>query len=726
MLKLLSRLTKYGYQRKTAVARIKELNGHQSISIAVLTDNQDDVEVINGTLRDAGHAARCHWISNPDKLADTLAAENVELLILNCDRYKDSIRQVIKQKDRYNPEIPVIAMQETADETTIQEAMQAGACDLVSTSLKKRLQSVVIRELRALRVERALNSTLQSATAYKRQLKDHMESSSSCIALVQEGIFMDVNDAWMKQFKAKDKRELIGMPVMDTFETESQAALKGALIATIEGKWQKHEKLIVKSRVGSRDSDEVHLEFRRFDLDDGPCVQIRIAPQLKVAEEPTKLVHDALKRDPTTLFFHRAQFLERISKRLKNKPPQGTHCLAYIKPDKFRDVHRKIGILNSEEVLAQLSELVRKRLHPRDIAGRFEGTSLMVLLERGSARDAQVWGKQICDLVAKHTFEVDDRSTNMTCTVGACAVSEIFGSLEEFVAATVSAHALGVEAGGNNSFLDESAEEDTKQREFDAIWVKHLKAALMDGRFRLAQLPIAGLRSDSVKMYDLLVRMIDEQGNSVLPSEFLPAAERNNMMKNIDRWMLQSAVEFCNKNQADRVFVRLSRQSITDNTTAAWMEQKLDAHDFDCSRLVIQVPERDAAKHIKQTQALVKHARKIGIGFALEHYGVDQDRFQILDILKPNYIKLDGELMHTLMTDSTLQLSVGKVVKAAQERRIKTIAERVENANAMAVLFQLGLDFMQGHYVHEPEVVLQEAQSVASSTLAELTAASGS
>jgi len=78
------------------------------------------------------------------------------------------------------------------------------------------------------------------------------------------------------------------------------------------------------------------------------------------------------------------------------------------------------------------------------------------------------------------------------------------------------------------------------------------------------------------------------------------------------------------------------------------------------------------------------------------------------------------------MTDSGLQSAVGKIVKAAQQRKIKTIAERVENANAMAVLFQLGLDFMQGHYVHEPEVVLQEVDSVESKTLAELSAASGS
>jgi EAL domain-containing protein (putative c-di-GMP-specific phosphodiesterase class I) len=351
---------------------------------------------------------------------------------------------------------------------------------------------------------------------------------------------------------------------------------------------------------------------------------------------------------------------------------------------------------------------------------------MMFLLERGSARDAQVWGKQICNHIEQHTFEVDDKSAHLTCTVGACAVNEVFSSVEEFITATVKAHAQGKEAGGNTSFLDESANEDTKQREFDKIWVKHLKAALMEDRFRLAQLPIAGLRSDSVKMYDLLVRMIDEQGNSVLPSEFMPAAERNNMMKNIDRWMLQSAVEFCCENDADRVFVRLSKQSIIDASTVSWMQQKLDDQEFDCSRLVIQIPEQDAAKHIKQTRTLVGEARKLGIGFALEHYGVEQERFQILDILKPDYIKLDGGLMHTLMTDSSLQSAVSKIVNAAQKRKIKTIAERVENANSMAVLFQLGLDFMQGHYVHEPEVILQQADSVASKTLAELSAAGGS
>ena len=701
------------------------MNGRHSISIAVLSENQDDVELINSALRGAGHAAHCHWIAKPAKLADTLSAEQVELLIMNCDRYSDSIRAVIKRKDYFNPEVPLIALKEKADENAIQDAMKRGAVDLVSIGHKSRLTSVVSRELRALRAERALNSTIQSATEYKKQVRDFMQASTAAIALVQEGILVEANGAWMKLFKVANLDEISGMPLMDSFDSAHHAALKGALVATIAGKWQVDEKLEVQPHIDGSETDPLKLEFRKVDFDNAATVQIQIVLPDRASMEPTKLVHDALKRDPTSLFFHRAQFLDRLKKRLKRKPKSGLHVLAYVKPDDFGDLRNKVGIIDSEELLAQFSEEIRKRMHPRDVAGRFEGTSIMVLLERGSARDGQVWGQQLANHVNKQTFEIGDKSTNMTCTVGVCAVSDVFSDLEELLAATVAAHRLGKESGGNTSFLNEEAHQDTKQKEFDAIWVKHLKSALMENRFRLAQLPIAGLRSDSVEMFDLLVRMIDEQGNSVLPSEFLPAAQRNNMMKNIDRWMIKSAIEFCNKNNADRVFVRLSRQSVTDPSTAAWMEQEFDKRKFDCSRLVTQVPERDAAKHIKQTQKLVKQLRKLGVGFALEHYGVDQERFQILDLLKPDYIKIDGELMHSLMTDKQMQGCVQRIVKAAGERKIKTVAERVENANAMAVLFQLGLDYMQGHYVHEPEVVLENIESSKPTTLDELAAANG-
>ena len=99
----------------------------------------------------------------PDKLEAALTDDRVELLIMNCDAYGDSVRQVVKQKDCFNPEIPVIALKEKASEMAIHDAMRNGAVDLVSFSIKKRMLAVITRELRALRAERALNSTIQTA-----------------------------------------------------------------------------------------------------------------------------------------------------------------------------------------------------------------------------------------------------------------------------------------------------------------------------------------------------------------------------------------------------------------------------------------------------------------------------------------------------------------------------------------------------------------------------------
>jgi diguanylate cyclase (GGDEF)-like protein len=694
-----------------------ELNERQSISIAVLSTTQDDVELVNRTLRDGGSAAHCHWVATPNALDETLTAESIELLIINIDSYADTIRQVIKQKDAFSPEVPLIAIGRTVDEAAILDAMKQGASDLVSIDRKDRLRAVATRELRAYRVEQALNSTINSATEYRRQLHDYMQGSSKAIAYAQEGIVTDVNGAWLTLFRIADKKEIVGMPLMDSFESQSQAAIKGAIVATVKGKWQRQETLAARSRLGQNDAVDLTLEFQLVDFDDGPHVQVLISPPEERSEEPTKLVHEALKRDPTTLFFHRVQFLEKMAKRLAKKPKSGLHVLALIKPDHFSELRKVIGILPTEEVLSQFAEEIRKRMHPRDVAGRFEGTSIMVLLERGNERDAETWAQQMADHIRDFEFRIAERAINLTCTIGICVVSGVYSNMEELVTAVAEAQELGRKNGGNGVFMGDSTDADTRLRKYDAIWVKHIKSALMDNRFRLAQLPIAGLRSDTQGMYDLLVRMIDEQGNTVLPSDFLPAAERNNLMKTIDRWIITAALDFANDNQAERVFVRLSRQSMQDASLIDWMKKEIGRRKVGAGTLCIQVAEQEAAKSIKPTKLMVEQFRALGVGFALEHYGVDKNRFQILDILRPDYIKIDGELMHTLTKDMGMQESVRLVAEAAETRGIKTIAERVETANAMAILFQLGVHFMQGHYVHEPEVVLQEPPSVSQTTL---------
>lgn len=687
------------------------MDDHSRQTIAVLTSREDDVELVNRTLRNAGHPVHCVWVRGPDAFEAVLRESDLELVLVNRDAYPDSIRQVGRQKDAFQPEVPTLAVQQEVDEAAILAVMQEGAADLVSVLNTDRLRVVVARELRACRVERALNTTLQSATTYRKQLFDYMEGAASAIAYVQEGIITSVNRAWLELFHLKSKDDAIGLPLMDNFEAESQAAVKGAIIATLRRKWQSGEKLEARARPDGQRIEALSIDFQLAEFDDGDHVQIRINPPERQPEEPTKLVHDALKRDPTTLFFHRAQFVERITKRLAHKPKSGLHVLAWIKPDDFSKVASKVGLLASEEVFAQLAELTRNRLHPRDVAGRFEGTVIMALLERGSIGDAEVWAQQLVDRIQATEIHVGKSRVSMTCTIGICPVSGTFENVDEFVSATAQAHARGKQAGGNCVGINDSLDEDTKLRKHDALWTRRIRAALMENRFRLAHLPVAGLRNDAKEMVDMLVRMLDEQGDPILPSEFLPAAERNNLLQTIDRWMIGASLDYCARNDASRVFVRLSTQSVRDRSLLQWLESELASRRIDAGRLCLQIAEKEAARYIKHVRQLVVGLKQLGVSFALEHYGVKKGRLQILDILKPDYIKIDGELMHSLMQDTQMQEQVSRLVGEAGSRGIETIAERVENANTMAILFQLGINYMQGHYVHEPEVVLQDPAS---------------
>jgi EAL domain-containing protein (putative c-di-GMP-specific phosphodiesterase class I) len=209
-------------------------------------------------------------------------------------------------------------------------------------------------------------------------------------------------------------------------------------------------------------------------------------------------------------------------------------------------------------------------------------------------------------------------------------------------------------------------------------------------------------------MYDTVVRMIDVQGDEVAAAEFMPAAMRNRLLRAIDRWVIGASLLFCAKTQVDCVFVKLSYESLIDRTLLDWLTKAVQSSGVAPRTLCFQVSEENATQYLTQTQELAQQLRATGHRFAIENFGVGRDSGRILAQTPMDYLKIDGSLMQSLSTDAVLQEKVRVFVHAASNRAIPAIAERVEDANTMAVLFQLGVAYMQGHYVHEPEVVLAE------------------
>src|SRR5690606_6320707 len=179
-----------------------------AVPLIVLTAREDDVELINRTLREAGHAARCKWVQKLDALAEALESHGPELLWYFTDSLAVPLGDVARIKQQTARMVPLIAVSKAAEEADIAAAMAAGAQDLVSTGQTGRLRSVAERELRAFRLERALNDTLRSASQYKTQLRAFMAGSVDAIAHVQEGILIDANQAWAELFGRAEPQEL--------------------------------------------------------------------------------------------------------------------------------------------------------------------------------------------------------------------------------------------------------------------------------------------------------------------------------------------------------------------------------------------------------------------------------------------------------------------------------------------------------------------------------------
>jgi diguanylate cyclase (GGDEF)-like protein/PAS domain S-box-containing protein len=675
----------------------------------VMTRSQDHVEAINSTLRKAGHPVHCTWLPDARDLGDALTQLNPEMLVAFTDEPGIDLGSIMKVKMQSAPEMPVLIVRENIDETAIAEAMRVGAQDAVSLANLSRLQSVATRELRAYRLERALSTTLSSAREYREQLHNFLEGSADAITLVQEGIIVDANRAWLELFGYSGDDALTGTPLMDLFEQETHPALKGALVACLQGKWTDHA-LKVQALLSDGSTLGLELTLSKADYENEPATRISIPANKKKDVDLEARLDEAVKNDASTRFLQQRYLIAEVRERCAVGIKGGVRQFAHIKPDRFADIQHSIGILASEDFMVQLADLLRTQLTPTDLCGRFGGNGFLVMLERGTARDVETWAENVAKRVNAHTFSIDDKTISATVTVGLGLLPPANPDVAAAIGDAISATRRGRELGGNQMYVVDKSDTDTRVQAYDKIWVKHIKSALMENRFRLVQQPIASLLGEDKGMFDVLVRMLDEQGSEVLPAEFIAAAERNDLMKNIDRWVIGASLSFAANRKAACIFVRVSKDTLLDKSIIGWLETQLKSLRIEPARLCIQVTEEMATQYINPTTEFAESLRKLGFRFALEHFGTGRDPLKLLADIHMNFIKVDGSLMQGLSTNQLQQQRVKGLVEAAKRKGVETVAERVEDANTMAVLWQLGIEFIQGYFVNAPEDVTMSGE----------------
>lgn len=683
------------------------MNDTAVVPVIVLSRHEDHAEFINRILRNGGRAAYVTRLDDAGDLPGLLASRQFELIVAFADESDTLLAAAVSVLAASGADIPLVSCREQVDEDGIADDIAAGAQDAASLQRPDRLLAVLERALRLGRLDRTLRDTLDSASSYREQLRSVMAGTADALAHVAEGIIIDANRAWAQLFGFDDEQELAGLTFMDLFAPEHQSAIKGALVACSQGRWRIDEPLKATGINRSDKPVSLLLELEQASFDDEACVRVRVPA--RVEEDDAALgerLQNALRLDQGTGLYGRRHLLEAFETRLAEEPPAGVQALVLFTLDDLRGIQRQVGVRRLDLVLAGFADLLRDAAQARDLYGRIGTGEFGALVARGTRRDLRAWAQSVIAKVGRTLFEAGGKSVSLSVSAGIAVADRRGLDLDLLHAEASEAILKATEFSTGQVGMSRHEEDSTRMEEQDQLWIKRIKKALIDNRFRLADQPIASLTGEAKDLHDLFVRMIDEQGDEVLPAQFIQAAERNRLIKNIDRWVIGAAMSYCRARPGTTVFVRLSRDTMLDGMLPAWLETcRKNAH-LDEGAIVFQVAEEVVASQLKQTIDMATRLRRIGFGFSIEGFTAGAQWAQLLGLIPIDYLKIDGSLMQGLAGDEPLQERVKAIVTEARARGVKTIAERVEDANTMAVLWQIGVHYIQGYQVREPEVVL--------------------
>jgi diguanylate cyclase (GGDEF)-like protein/PAS domain S-box-containing protein len=737
------------------------LSPRSVLPVLVVAPSQNDAETLNSTLRNAGHAVRPIWVASIDDAEKSLKQQKPDLILCSTSVPAAPFADVVRLRDMTLPNVPIIAIADSIKPIIVAEIINTGARDVVSMSQVEHMQAVVSREMEVLHLARDFEQASVKLHEYEKRINLVVKESKDALTYVHDGIILSANPAFLELFGHNESGDIEGTPVLELFEGESQGALKEAL--KVAGKGQNQEPLAVKGRHADGKPFNTNLEFAQVEVDGEHAIAISIRSDAGAKEAQAKTqqaqelavkVHakaqekaegfgqqiEQLKEqneqltqklaasvqqlttyrnlDLYTGLLNRNRFLEVLGQAMKEPPKGAVRALIIIKPDKFTAVAEKVGVLASDNIIKALSDLIRSTAEKDDQVARFGGTVFMALVVRPKLKDVGEWSDKLRTAASSRIFQAGGKSTSLTVSI---SYVEMDGSrttnAEKLLEDAEQAHRTAIQQGGNKVVGWTPPTVDAEGRVTDTEWQRRLTEGLKLNKFILAFQPVASLTGDPTDLHDVLVRLRGDKDEEIPPKDFLPAAERINMMPAIDRWILENSV----KMMADRakqghkssLFVRLSDQSLTDKNLLPWIEKLLSTvTGIEPGNLIFEIPEKSAEKYLTDTSGFAEGVKKLKCGFALEHFGIGHDPMHTLDLIKGvDFLKIDGSISAVLATDPKRSDTVKKIVEKAQGLGIKTVAERVEKPETMAVLYTLGIEYIQGNIVQEAEVVMTDAKA---------------
>jgi len=678
-------------------------NMDRAIDLLIIDSSFDSAESQISALRNAGMAIHPKRVDTEADVVSALDSKQHDIILCSADTKKSAFKRNIELCLESSADASLIILYKDQEPDLLLKALHLGARDVVSMNDPEHLQLVVKREFNDLLIRRELVNFKQRLRDTETRCSALVEHSRDAIAYIHEGMHVLANPVYLQMFGYVDLEELEVLPILDMIAPEDLPIFKKFL----RSKDSSRGNLEINCQNSEGEPFKATLEFSPASIDGEPCTQIIIRDSASNKQLEQKL-EQISSHDPQTGLYNRQFFTSKLDQIMsKGEAADKPLSLLYVTIDDFKKIRSETGIAASDSLLQEFSNLLNKHIGETGLLARF-GDHSFTILQEATSKQASDLAVQLHTVVAAHLFQTDKELLEPRCNIGIALLTDAIPSSQEFINNAYSACGAARTEDNNGTALYDAEE---MQTEFgsDANETKLnelIKNALENDGFKLVFQPVVSLQGESREFYAVLTRLMDTNGDEILPNHFMGAASQGGQMALVDRWVIKHAIQELvtqrEKGQKVQFFVTLSAESLEDKETLLWICDCLRDHQAKGAWLIFQIREADLRSHLTEAKLLLDGLKKIKCQIAIDRYGVLSKSDTLLKHLPIDYTKFDPTLVEGIAGNQELQDSLVKLNTETQGHGVKTIVMGVEDANSLAVLWTIGVNYIQGYFLQEP------------------------
>lgn len=424
--------------------------------------------------------------------------------------------------------------------------------------------------------------------------------------------------------------------------------------------------------------------------------------------------------DPLTQLFNRRAFGRSMTEFLSQCESDGiAHALCFIDLDHFKTINDTCGHAAGDELLAYVARLLVKHVRTSDVVARLGGDEFAILLHQCTIDRAEKISNNIRDDIRDFNYHWKGNVYRIGASIGITEIHADSGLIEDMLNAADIACMQAKTSGRDVVKIFDSETGLVQKKRLEAINVNEIISALEHNRFELYRQEIVPLQENSYngRHYEILLRMRDAQGVLINPSVFMPLVERYRLGTQVDRWVINAAIDWLSDNpkeleSLDMCSINLSGQSVGCLDTRDYIADKLKDLEFPSHKLCFEVTETAAITDLECAVDLIAGLQRYGCRFALDDFGSGLSSFAYLKNLKVDFVKIDGVFVRDMLNSESDRATVKAINDVAKATGKQTIAEFVEDEAIACELTSLGIEFGQGYYFDKPKPLKMNENSV--------------